>query len=189
MVVEDYFFAWEGLFLAGWDVSFRECICICLKSVDVTCVKCVKIHPASSPFGHHLSSSCRHFVQEGKTQARNVQAVWNFFFHVQRTLSLDLWKQLETIYTLSSLGCGSWTELCIIMHVFVFRMLVSKFAKNLVVSEFLFSWKWTSRTWLSKKLDIGLTFWYSSPVQPCHVVCFASTCGWTWNFKVLEAKY
>lgn len=103
---------------------------------------------------------------------------------------------LETAgsHTVSSLGCGSWTEL---RKFFFFQILVSNFAKNLVVSKFLFSWKWTSReealasslgTQVCKKLDIGLTFWYSSPVHPCHVVCFvqipqACTCGWTWNLR------
>lgn len=144
--------------------------------------------------------TCRHLVVIVCRKARRKPEMCrpyetSFFMFKELFLLIfgNSWKPY--IQFLSSLGCGSWTELCVIMHVFVFRMLVSKFAKNLVVSEFLFSWKWTSRgeassfgTWLSKKLDIGLTFWYSSPVQPCHVVCFVQiahtcTCGWTWNLR------
>ena len=114
MVVEDYLLlvCLGRPILRGEMLVLGRHICICLKSVGV---KCVNIHPSSNSFGHHLSSFCRHFVQEGKTQARNVQAVWCFFWYQIYffTFNNSFFGSLETAgnHTVSSLGHGSLAQL------------------------------------------------------------------------------
>lgn len=91
--------------------------------------------------------TCRHLVVIVCRKARRKPEMCrpyetSFFMFKELFLLIfgNSWKPY--IQFLSSLGCGSWTEL---RKFFFFRMLVSKFAKNLVVSEFLFSWK---RSWI-----------------------------------------